>query len=89
MTAVPVRRPGPAAVFENDASTVFMMDVNSNITGVYAQPGFHPEARYEFKVNFDAADSEDLTYRVSFAGPDSDGRQALCPSSPAWPCPQV
>ena len=47
-------------------STVFVMDVNSTITGPHVQPGFHPEARYEFKVHFDGADFEDLTYRVSF-----------------------
>jgi Domain of unknown function (DUF4331) len=64
-------------VFEGNHSTVFVMDVNSNITGVYAQPGFHPEARYELKVHFDGADFEALTYRVSFAEPDSAGRQAL------------
>ena len=64
-------------VFPGNGSTVFVMDVNSNITGVYAQPGFHPEARYEFKVHFDGADFEDLTYRVSFGEPDADGRQAL------------
>ncbi len=64
-------------VFPGDGSTVFVMDVNSNITGAYAQPGFHPEARYEIKVHFDGADFEDLTYRVSFGEPDPDGRQAL------------
>jgi Domain of unknown function (DUF4331) len=64
-------------VFQHDDSTVFVMDVNSDITGVYAQPGFHPEARYEFKVHFDGADFEDLTYRVSFGEPGPDGRQAL------------
>jgi len=64
-------------VFPGTGSTVFVMDVNSNITGVHAEPGFHPEARYEFKVHFDGADFEDLTYRVSFAEPDADGRQAL------------
>ena len=53
------------------------MDVNSDITGLYAQPGFHPEARYEFKVHLDGADFEDLTYRVSFGEPDSGGRQTL------------
>lgn len=31
-------------VFERNDSTVLIMDVNSNITGVYARPGFHPEA---------------------------------------------
>ena len=60
-----------------EGSTVLIMDVNSNITGVYAQPGFHPEARYEFKVHFDGAEYEALTYRVSFGAPDADGRQPL------------
>ena len=64
-------------VFPGHDSTVFVMDVNSDITGVYAQPGFHPEARYEFKVHFYGADVEALTYRVSFAEPGPDGRQHL------------
>ena len=64
-------------VFPGQGSTVFVMDVNSDITGVYARPGFHPEARYEFKVHFDGAGFEDLTYRVSFGEADSGGRQAL------------
>ena len=58
-------------VFEGNDATVIIMDVNSNITGVYAQPGFHPEARYEIKVHFDGADLEDLTYRVSFGEADA------------------
>ena len=61
-------------VFPGEGSTVFVLDVNSNITGVYAQPGFHPEARYEFKVRFDGADYEALTYRVAFGEPGA-GRQ--------------
>lgn len=64
-------------VFPGDASTVFVMDVNSNVTGVYARPGFHPEARYEIKVHFDGADDEELTYRVSFGEPGPDGGQSL------------
>jgi hypothetical protein len=31
-------------VFQGNASTVFVMDVNSNITGVHVKPGFHTEA---------------------------------------------
>ncbi len=54
-----------------------MMDVNSNVNGLHSEPGFHPEARYEFKVHFDGADFEDLTYRVSFGAPDADGGQPL------------
>ena len=64
-------------VFDGSDSTVLIMDVNSNITGVNAQPGFHPEARYEFRVHFYGADAEALTYRVSFGEPDAGGRQVL------------
>ena len=64
-------------VFPGNGSTVFVMDVNSTITGPDVQPGFHPEGRYEFKVHFDGADFEALTYRMSFGERDSDGRQAL------------
>ena len=64
-------------VFSGTRSTVFVMDVNSTITGPDVQRGFHPEARYEFKVHFDGADFEALTYRVSFGKVDLDGRQAL------------
>jgi hypothetical protein len=64
-------------VFPGDRSTVFVMDVNSTITGPDVQRGFHPQARYEFKVHFDGADFEALTYRVSFGEVNSAGRQAL------------
>jgi hypothetical protein len=64
-------------VFPGDDSTVFIMDVNSNVNGLHTEPGFHPEARYEFKVHFDGADFETLTYRVSFGAADADGGQPL------------
>src|SRR5579862_5606044 len=64
-------------VFSGDDSTVFIMDVNSNITGVHVKPGFHHEARYEFKVHFDGAEFETLTYRVSFDEAGPDGKQAI------------
>jgi hypothetical protein len=64
-------------VFTGNGSTLFVMDVNSTITGADVQPGFHPQARYEFKVHFDGADFEALTYRLSFGEVNSDGRQAL------------
>src|SRR6516225_7806569 len=64
-------------VFPGQGSTVLVMDVNSNVNGLHSEPGFHPEARYEFKVHFDGADFETLTYRVSFGEADSDGQQAL------------
>jgi Domain of unknown function (DUF4331) len=64
-------------VFASNGNTVFIMDVNSTITEPNVQPGFHPEARYEFKVHFDGADYEDLTYRVSFGERGADGGQTL------------
>jgi hypothetical protein len=64
-------------VFPGEGSTVFAMDVNSNVNGLFSEPGFHPEARYELKVHFDGADYEELTFRVAFAGADADGRQVL------------
>ncbi|HEY2242326.1 MAG TPA: DUF4331 family protein [Streptosporangiaceae bacterium] len=64
-------------VFPGGNSTVFIMDINSDVNGKHSEPGFHPEARYEFKVHFDGADYEELTYRVSFGPADGDGQQAL------------
>jgi hypothetical protein len=64
-------------VFGGQGSTVFIMDVNSNVNGLHSEPGFHPEARYEIKVHLEGADFETLTYRVSFGEADSDGRQPL------------
>ena len=64
-------------VFPGQDSTVFIMDVNSNVNGLHSEPGFHPEARYEFKIHLDGADYEALTYRVSFGEPDPGGQQAV------------
>ena len=64
-------------VFPGEGSTVFILDINSDVNGLHTEPGFHPEARYEIKVHANGAAFEDLTYRVAFAEPDSDGRQAL------------
>ena len=62
-------------VFQGVESTVLIVDVNSNVNGKYAKPGFHPEARYEFKVHVDGAEVEELTYRFSFGDPDGPGEQ--------------
>jgi hypothetical protein len=64
-------------VFPVQDRTVFVMDVNSTITEPDVQPGFHHEGRYEFKVHFDEAEHEELTYRVSFDEREPDGTQAL------------
>ncbi len=64
-------------VFPGDGSTVFIMDVNSDVNGKHAEPGFHPEGRYEIKVHFDGGAQEELTYRVSFGPAGPDGSQPL------------
>jgi len=64
-------------VFPGEGSTVFILDVNSDVNGLHTEPGFHPEARYEIKIHLNGAAFEDLTYRVAFAEPDADGRQRL------------
>jgi len=64
-------------VFPGDHSTVFVMDVNSTVTGPDVQPGFHPEARYEFKLHLNGSEFEALTYRLSFDARDAQGKQAL------------
>ncbi len=64
-------------VFSEDDSTVFVMDVNSTLTEPNVKPGFHSEARYEFKVHFGGTPVEALTYRVSFGDASADGRQPL------------
>ena len=69
-------------VFPGEGSTVFILDINSDVNGLHTEPGFHPEARYEIKVHRNGAAFEDLTYRVAFAEPDADGRQRADPALP-------
>jgi Domain of unknown function (DUF4331) len=64
-------------VFNGERGTVFVMDVNSTITGPDITYGFHAEGRYEFRVHFDGAAVEALTYRLTFGQADADGRQAM------------
>ena len=45
--------------------------------GTGAQPGFHHEARYEFRVHLGGAEFETLTYRVTFGEIDGQGRQSV------------
>jgi hypothetical protein len=63
--------------FNGERGTVFVMDVNSSVTRADIKYGFHAEARYEFKVHFNGAELEELTYRVAFGEPDARGRQTL------------
>ena len=64
-------------LFRGTAGTVFVMNLNSSITGNKYPEQFHPEALYEFKVDTDRDAMEDITFRVSFGHGETDGRQAL------------
>jgi Domain of unknown function (DUF4331) len=60
-------------VFKGERGTVFVMNVNTSLAE--ATPGFHPEARYEFKVHLDDSAVENLTYRFVFDERDQNGHQ--------------
>jgi hypothetical protein len=62
-------------VFRGETGTVFVMDVNSSLAAD-SPPGWHPEARYEFKIHTTGGEQEDLTYRLSF-GPRAGGGQSV------------
>ncbi len=51
-------------VFRGEAGTVFVMNVNSSLSGPDARPGFHPEGRYEIKTHLDSAVPEPTPYRL-------------------------
>lgn len=60
-------------LFRGTIGTTFIINVNP-LSGAGA---FHPEGRYEFKIDTDGDAVEDRTYCVTFGERDSDGRQAL------------
>lgn len=64
-------------VFRGERGTVFVMNVCSDAGGPDAPKGFHPEARYEFKIDSTGDAVENLTYRFSFGPPDEQESQAV------------
>jgi hypothetical protein len=62
-------------VFRGEAGTVLLMTTNSSLDWPISRPGFHPEARYEFKVHRNDQVSEDLTYRITFGPQRIHGKQ--------------
>jgi hypothetical protein len=64
-------------VFRGDRGTVFVMDVCSDAAGPDAPKGFHPEARYEFRIDSTGDAVEDLAYRFTFGAAGADGAQGL------------
>lgn len=64
-------------VFDGRGSTVFILDVNSTVTGKHADPDFWPGARYDLKVHLNGAEREGVTFRVTFGEADPAGGQAF------------
>ncbi|MFE7123320.1 DUF4331 family protein [Streptomyces sp. NPDC057617] len=63
-------------LFRGERGTVFVMDVSHSLAGEDIPRGFHPEGRYEFKIDGDGDAVEELTYRFTFGERGPDGRQA-------------
>ncbi|NMO55417.1 DUF4331 domain-containing protein [Actinoplanes sp. TBRC 11911] len=68
-------------VFRGEEGTVFVMNVNhsffADVTGKQSPAGYHPEARYEFRLDTDGDARENVVYRFTFGELDNSGRQAL------------
>jgi hypothetical protein len=68
-------------VFRGEEGTVFVTNVNHSIapeiTGTQVPAGFHPEARYEFKIDTDRDAIEYLTYRITFGELGTTGDQTV------------
>lgn len=62
-------------VFGGQTGAVFIINVCHSRGGEVAVPGFHPEGRYEFKIDLDGDVVEDITYRATFDDAAADGQQ--------------
>lgn len=62
-------------VFRGDVGTALVINVCHSLAGDIPVPGYHPEGRYEFKIDLDGDAVEDLTYRFVFDERDHDGVQ--------------
>jgi hypothetical protein len=64
-------------VFRGQTGTVFAVNIDPSIAGPDAPRGFHPEARYEFRIDADNDQIPELIYRLAFGSADEVGRQAV------------
>ncbi|MCX8563021.1 DUF4331 family protein [Mycolicibacterium mucogenicum] len=62
-------------VFDGEVGTVLVINVCHSLGGDVVDPGFHPEGRYEFKIDLNNDAVEDITYRATFSARDDQGRQ--------------
>jgi hypothetical protein len=64
-------------VFRGETGTVLVMNTCSDAVGPDGPKGFHPEARYEFKIDGSGNAVEDLTFRATFGAQDTAGEQRV------------
>jgi hypothetical protein len=64
-------------VFRGATGTVFIMNTHNSIAGPDAPQGFHPEARYAFRIDTDGDALEDLVYCVTFGPIEHGGYQSV------------
>ncbi|MBO0784403.1 MAG: DUF4331 family protein, partial [Ktedonobacteraceae bacterium] len=64
-------------LFRGTHGTVFVINVNSSVSGPEVPQGFHHEGLYEFNIDTNGDAIADITYRVSFSERDGGGVQAL------------
>lgn len=62
-------------VFRGETGTVLVINVCHSLAGDIPTPGFHPEGRYELKIDLDGDAVEERTYRLVFGPRDETGRQ--------------
>jgi hypothetical protein len=64
-------------VFPGQTGTVFAIDVNPSIAGPDAPMGFHPEGKYEFRIDGDGDLIPELIYRLTFGERGDAGQQSV------------
>jgi hypothetical protein len=64
-------------VFPGETGTVLVIDVCHSKAGDLPSPGYHPEGKYEFKIDLNGDAIEELTYRFTFADRNVNGEQPI------------
>jgi hypothetical protein len=62
-------------VFRGETGTALVINLCPSIAGNIPIPGYHPEGRYEFKIDLNDDAIEELTFRVTFDPRDLAGKQ--------------
>ena len=64
-------------VFRGETGTVFAMDVCHSKAGDLPVPGYHPEGKYEFKIDLNGDTQEEVTYRFTFGDRSTADTQSV------------